>query len=199
MNTFFYQAILNNETGRLLLGVDGLSRSGKTTLVNELSSLLSSEGKRVVTIHLDDYITARDARYHTNLPEWVEYYRLQWDVAELKEKLFMPLREATRIELPRYDEAKKEYVSHEIDLETADVVIVEGVFLQRPEWKGFFDQVLYLDVSRKQRFLREQEQTKQNVDKFKRRYWKAEEFYLETCHPRREADFVFDLPTNRKT
>jgi uridine kinase len=58
------------------------------------------------------------------------------------------------------------------------VVIIEGVFLQRKEWREFFDYIVYLDCPRETRFLREGEIVKGNIEKFRNRYWKAEDYYL---------------------
>ncbi|MBA2173721.1 hypothetical protein H0266_02300 [Halobacillus locisalis] len=175
---------------RYLLGVDGLSRSGKTTWAENLSCLLNEEGLKAVTFHLDDHITTRRERYHTSYSQWEEYYRLQWNVQRLAKVLFQPLREASTICLPYYDQDSDAHQWQTRSLEEADVVIVEGVFLQRDEWRGSFDQVVFLDCPRSVRFSRETDITQQKRDKFEQRYWKAEDYYCRTCQPKLEADLV---------
>ena len=78
----------------------------------------------------------------------------------------------------------------EIQLPLVGVIIVEGVFLQRKEWRDFFHYMVYLDCSRETRFLRESPETQKNLSKFQSRYWKAEEHYLEAELPRERADLV---------
>ncbi|HWJ77174.1 MAG TPA: hypothetical protein VNR61_03740, partial [Niallia sp.] len=63
--------------------------------------------------------------------------------------------------------------------------------LQRMEWRSFFDFMIYLDCSREKRFARESLETQQKLDKFKNRYWKAEDYYLDSLKPQEQADFVW--------
>ncbi|WP_079479827.1 kinase [Halobacillus salinus] len=188
-----YIKLLKRGEDRVLIGVDGLSRSGKTTFTKRLSTLLFQEGFRVATIHLDDYITPEEVRYGSSFPEWKEYYELQWDVSVLREELFKRMRKENVLKLPKYSQQYATIYEEMLVIEAVDIVIVEGVFLQRPSWRGFFDQVIYLDVPRIERFKRENVETQKKIDKFKRRYWKAEEHYLETSQPALKADLVIDL------
>lgn len=50
---------------RLVLGIDGLSRSGKTTFVAELMSRMSQYQKPICIFHIDDHIVERKKRYDT--------------------------------------------------------------------------------------------------------------------------------------
>ena len=55
---------------RFILGVDGLSRSGKTTFVNKLSHMLQEKNIPICVFHMDDYIVERNKRYGLyGLPE----------------------------------------------------------------------------------------------------------------------------------
>ncbi len=105
---------------RVVISIDGLSRSGKTTLVKKIQACLHKKGLALKTLHIDDYIVERNRRYHTGYEEWHEYYHLQWDVQSLQE-------------------------------------------------------------------------TQQNLDKFKNRYWKAEDYYEETECPKERANVVFEV------
>lgn len=158
-----------------LLGIDGLSRSGKTTFVSELGRLLEMSGYRSVTFHIDDYIEPKEKRYNTGHEEWYEYYFLQWDVAKLKQHLFDSIMERIPPENLK-----------------VDLVLIEGVFLQRDEWRSAFDCVLFLECARDVRFARENEETQRNLKKFEERYWKAEEYYMDTIKPLERADFVIE-------
>ena len=57
-------------TNRLILGIDGLSRSGKTTFVDELNNRLIQEKKTVCIFHIDDHIVERKHRYNTGFESW---------------------------------------------------------------------------------------------------------------------------------
>jgi uridine kinase len=179
---------------RFILGIDGLSRSGKTTLVNRLKQWLQTEEYPAIIFHLDDYIEDRKKRYNTGNEEWYEYYTLQWDAEYLKQELFSKVHTVKELTLRVYDEQKDSHFLKKTSIPQNCLIIIEGVFLQRPEWKSHLDYIVYLDCPRETRFKREKEATRQKVDKFKNRYWKAEDHYLETIRPHEGAELVISQP-----
>ncbi|WP_439876501.1 kinase [Bacillus mycoides] len=184
------KVIKEHKDERFILGIDGLSRSGKTTLVKELEEDMKKSEIPFHIFHIDDHITERNKRYNTGFAECYEYYNLQWDIEWLQQNLFQKLQSNMQLELPYYHDETDTCEMKEIHLPLVGVIIVEGVFLQRKEWRNFFHYMVYLDCSRETRFLRESEETQKNLPKFQSRYWKAEEYYLEEELPRERADFV---------
>lgn len=180
------------ERQRWVIGIDGLSRSGKSTLTKEVANQLQNQKVPVYVFHIDDYIVERKRRYQTTFEQWVEYYYLQWDVMWLKEHLFKKLKTAKELNLKTYDSFTDSLREANICLPETCLVLVEGVFLQRKEWRPFFDYMFYVDCSRDERFNREASETQKNLEKFKRRYWVAEDYYLETVDPKKLADFVIE-------
>lgn len=175
---------------RTILGIDGLSRSGKTTFVEQLRESLKKEKIDHHIFHIDDHIVERNQRYHTGFEEWYEYFHLQWDVVWLRENFFSKLLQDNQISLPFYDPHTDTRDSRTITLPQSGLIIVEGVFLQRKEWADFYHHLIFLDCPREKRFMREAETAKQNRDKFEKRYWKAEDYYMNTFHPWESADIV---------
>ncbi|TYS70489.1 hypothetical protein FZC76_00915 [Sutcliffiella horikoshii] len=175
---------------RYILAIDGLSRSGKTTFAGQISDYLKKENINFTIFHMDDHIVKRSQRYDTGFEEWYEYFYLQWDVKKLRKNLFEKLKEFDYVELQFYDNCNDEHHTRKIKLPQRGLIIIEGVFLQRKEWKDFYDKVLFLDCSRQERFARESEKTKINHEKFEKRYWKAEEYYINTYHPLNSADTI---------
>ncbi|MEY8347949.1 kinase [Bacillus cereus] len=182
--------VSQNKGDRWILGIDGLSRSGKTTLVKQLEGDMRKEGIPFHIFHIDDHIVERDKRYGTQYEEWYEYYQLQWDVEWLQNYLFQKLKMENQLYLPFYNHQTDSCETKEIIIPNPCVIVIEGVFLQRKEWREHFDYMVYLDCPREQRFLRESEETKRDCAKFERRYWKAEEFYLRTEFPKQKADLI---------
>ncbi|NIK75498.1 uridine kinase [Paenibacillus castaneae] len=175
---------------RLIIGIDGLSRSGKTTFTNKLSHLFHKENSNVCVLHMDDYIVERNKRYNTGHEAWYEYYTLQWDVGWLKENLFEKLKEASMLVLPCYDNESDSHSMQNIKMADSCVLLIEGVFLQRKEWRNFYDYVVYLDCPREERFARESVSAQDEIKKFMNRYWKAEDYYLATEAPAKQANIV---------
>lgn len=175
---------------RFILAIDGLSRSGKTTLVEQISQHLKGMDIPFFIFHIDDHIVERNRRYNTLHEEWYEYYCLQWDVDWLSQNFFHHLKHSQSFSLPYYDGETDTHSEHRISMPKACIIVVEGVFLQRKEWRSFFDYLVYLDCLRDKRFQRESDATQKNIEKFKNRYWKAEEYYIETENPIEKADLV---------
>ncbi|PEA80928.1 kinase [Bacillus pseudomycoides] len=184
------KVIAENTSNRFILGIDGLSRSGKTTLVKQLEDELKQKDIPFHIFHIDDHIVERSKRYNTKHEEWYEYYQLQWDVEWLQQHLFHKLRLENQLNLPFYDHQTDFCEMREVIIPSPCVIVIEGVFLQRKEWREYFDYMVYLDYPREQRFLRENEETQKNLLKFEHRYWKAEDFYLKVESPQQNADLV---------
>jgi uridine kinase len=136
--------------------------------VNRLSQSLKELNINCVVFHIDDFIVERKNRYNTGNEEWFEYYNLQ------------------------YDNVSDNHNIKTINVPSDAVIIIEGVFLQRKEWKDFFDYTVYLKCPRNTRLHRESKETQKNMNKFRNRYWKAEEFYIKTEVPERNADLVLE-------
>jgi uridine kinase len=175
---------------RIILGIDGLSRSGKTTFVKKFASMLSEKEINYLVLHLDDHIVGKSERYNTGQEEWREYFYLQWDVESLNNSLFDNLTQSNELVLPFYDNERDRHDFKEIKLTGNQVFIVEGIFLQREEWRPYFDFTVFIDCPRDIRFARESYQTQQNIEKFRNRYWKAEDYYMENLRPVEKADLV---------
>jgi uridine kinase len=189
MHTFL-EKTLKYQHKRYILGIDGLSRSGKTTVANYLKSILNRENQPVYLFHLDNYIVEKERRYQTGHEEWYEYYELQWDVPWLKEYFFEKLKEHKQLQLPTYNGKTDTHTTKVVNISDKCLIIVEGVFLQRKEWRNYFDYLILIDSQKEKRFNREQKTTQLNVGKFLNRYWKAEDYYLNTINPAVNANLV---------
>ncbi|UOB76815.1 kinase [Bacillus sp. ZJS3] len=179
-----------HKENRFILGIDGLSRSGKTTFVTNLKENMKQESVPFHIFHMDDHIVERNKRYDTGFEEWYEYYYLQWDIEWLRQKFFQKLQNETKLKLPFYYDDTDTCEMKKVQIPIVGVIIIEGVFLQRKEWREFFHYMVYLDCPKETRFLRESKETQKNLSKFENRYWKAEDYYLETELPKDRVDLI---------
>ena len=166
-----------------IVAIDGLSGAGKTTLVERLRGISSNE----LILHIDDFIVERHRRYETGQSESMEYYALQWDVKLLVNVLFEPLsRGETRLALPYYKRDTDEVVMRTIEIDKDTLILIEGIFLLRDEWRAYFDYIVYLDCPREVRYERVLNRDTYigdlaaRLDKYERRYWPGEAHYLKT-------------------
>ncbi|QYR24110.1 AAA family ATPase [Paenibacillus sp. sptzw28] len=190
MDTVMNKIINSKKEERLILGIDGLSRSGKTTFTDDLRKRLKQLQLNFITIHIDDHIVNRKKRYATGHEEWYEYYTLQWDIHYLRDYLFAKIRKQNELQLLFYNSELDEQVTRTALIPDECIVLIEGVFLQRQEWREFFDYIIYLDCPKNMRFSREAESTRKDIQKFNNRYWKAEDYYMETVNPLAKANLV---------
>lgn len=97
---------------------------------------------------------------------------------------------ADQIYLPFYDQEDDTHTELTINLPRRGVILIEGVFLQRKEWRGFYDYVVYLDCPKNKRFSRETKSARMEHERYKNRYWKAEDYYLKMESPAKQANLV---------
>ncbi|QHE60552.1 uridine kinase [Rossellomorea vietnamensis] len=180
-----------------IVGIDGLGGSGKTTLAQSLKQELILAKCDAVILHMDDYIVEKSERYGTGNEEWYEYYALQWNIELLRKELFERLHGGyDSITLPIYESSADSVVSKPIHLDGVKVVLIEGVFLQRKEWRDFFDFVIFLDCPselRSERVIGRDTylgDERARVEKYKRRYWLAEDHYLLHENTAGKADYI---------
>lgn len=149
-------------------------------------------------IHIDDHIVERDKRYYTGNDEWYEYYQLQWDTEYLKENLFKKLHQnVNQLVLPFYNKKENKSTFHMINVPSNCMVIIEGIFLLRQEWKFFYDYVIFLECPRDVRYERVLQRDTylgsidERLKKYEKRYWIAEDYYIKTQNPKGEATKVY--------
>ncbi|SEQ96042.1 kinase [Piscibacillus halophilus] len=186
----------HTKTRPFIVAIDGLSGAGKTTVTQQLENILTSQNYKVRVVHIDDHIVERHKRYNTGHDEWYEYYYLQWDVELLKRELFKKIYLNSDLTLPFYVYETDQIYQEKINLDSSSIVIIEGIFLQRDEWREYLDYVCYLDCPRDIRFDRVLNRDPYNgshekrLQKYKRRYWLGEEHYLHKVNPIKIADQV---------
>ncbi|QDQ00390.1 uridine kinase [Lysinibacillus fusiformis] len=179
-----------------IVAIDGLGGAGKTTFVK----LLEDGLKRICpvnVIHIDDHIVESNKRYNTGFAEWYEYYYLQWDIELIKNDILKKLHcNNTEILLPFYDSSTNLITNRKVAIAADSILLIEGIFLQRNEWRSFYDYTLFLECSRTTREERVLSRDsyigdlQARIDKYKRRYWQAEAHYMKKENPTQKADKI---------
>lgn len=189
---------LHNPSRTLIVGIDGLGGAGKSTISEELYKHLSEENYNVTLLHIDDFIHPRAVRYNDNYAEWECYYNLQWRYDYLMNEIITPLKNSVdfKASIELYDKDNDTYILSETSVPVGNIVIIEGVFLQRQELKGVFDYMIYIDIPEEIRLDRVLERDgyigdKQQIKaKYDNRYFPAEHHYIEICSPSTSADYI---------
>ncbi|MBD7984305.1 uridine kinase [Sporosarcina sp. Sa2YVA2] len=186
----------SNKDRAFIVGVDGLGGAGKTTFSKKVARALIEADYNVTIFHLDDHIVEMSKRYQTGHEEWYEYYYLQWDIKRIITNLLEPLHNCHQTLLPFYDKSTDSISTKRIDILANSIVIIEGIFLQRKEWKSFFDFIVFVDCPfevRRQRVLYRDSyigDIQVRLKKYTERYWVGERHYIRTVKPATIADLV---------
>ncbi|WP_238602053.1 kinase [Lysinibacillus parviboronicapiens] len=188
-----------NKNRALIVAIDGLGGAGKTTFVKKLEDRLK-RNCLVNVIHIDDHIVESNKRYNTGFAEWYEYYYLQWNIELIKKDILKKLHcNKTEILLPFYDCTTNLMTNRKMVVATDSILLIEGIFLQRHEWRKFYDYTLFLQCSRT---IREERVLSRDsymgdlharMDKYKSRYWQAEAYYMKKENPLQQADKIYHV------
>jgi uridine kinase len=175
------------------VAVDGPDGAGKTVLADELARLVPG----AVRSSLDYFHHPRSHRYargRTGVTVWERSF----DYAAVRRELLEPWRRGpgTAYRQRWHDLVTDAHVDERRRPVPADgVLLVDGVFAQRPELAGLWDLVVYVDADDEVRMARMAVRDGVPADAdhpAQRRYLEAQRIYRDTCHPRRSADVVVD-------
>ncbi|BCB90523.1 nucleoside/nucleotide kinase family protein [Phytohabitans suffuscus] len=185
------------------VAVDGCSAAGKTTLADELATVLRAYTDRtVIRAGIDHFKrpVGRRTAYPEGSPE--SYYLDYWDHDAIRDQLLVPLGPGgdRRYRTAVMDLPALNPVDAPVQVAPDDAVLLaDGAFLQRPELDPLWDLRIYVDVSfdevlrrgvaRDQRWAGSAAAAE---DRYRTRYIPGERRYLDEVGPRERADVVVD-------
>lgn len=188
--------------GRVMLAVDGIDGSGKTTFADGLAETFAEDGVAVYRASIDDFHRSRAERYARgrNSPEG--FYRDSYDEATFRRVLIDPFRDgaqtaaATGFQLAAFDLARDAPVDAQWVTAPRDaVLIVDGVFLHRPELRGLWHWSVWLEVPFEIAYARMARRDGCDPDPLapaNRRYYEGQQLYLRDAQPARAASVIVD-------
>ena len=186
----------NYRRGRVLIGIDGPDAAGKTIFAADLAAALRTNGAEVFQASLDDFHFPRAHRYERGRTSAAGYYADAFDLALFRRVLVDPFRAggSTGFVLAGFDLERDQPLESRWTTGPADaILLVDGVFLQRPELRGLWNAVIYLDVDPAERDRRFVE--RDGIDpasELAARYNGAQELYAAQAKPRESATIVID-------
>ena len=176
------------------VALDGVDAAGKTTLADELAPLVEARGRASVRASLDGFHRPRAERHRRGRDSADGYYRDAFDLAALRRELLEPLGPggSRRYRTATFD------LAADVPLETAQrlapddaVLLVDGVFLQRPELDEHWDLRVFVHVELGEALRRGVERDGTATrELYERRYLAAQRRYLAAVSPRERADAV---------
>lgn len=188
--------------GRVVVAVDGGDGAGKTTFADGWAEVFAEDGSTVFRASIDDFHRPRAERYARGRRDPEGFYRDSFDYATLRRVLLDPFREGwqtaatTGFQLTAFDLARDAPVEAAWVTAPKDaVLIIDGIFLHRPELRDLWDWSVWLEVPVDVRFARMARRDGSDPDPFARdneRYLRGHDLYLQDSDPRGAASVVID-------
>jgi uridine kinase len=184
----------------LRVAVDGRTASGKTTLADELATVLRSRSRAVIRTSVDGFHRPRAQRYRRGRHSAEGYLDDARDWESVRRLLLDPLGPSgdrwyrtASFDLDRDEPIDQPAVRAEPDA----VAIVDGTFLQRVELSGAWDFVVFVEVSEAVAIARGAARDAALLggaaaarEMHERRYQPAFAIYDARCRPREQAHLV---------
>jgi uridine kinase len=192
----------------LRVAVDGIDAAGKTTLADALVAPLVARGRPVIRASIDGFHRPRAERYRRGATSPEGYYLDAFDYPALRDALLLPLGPdgAGRYRRTVFDyRTDRPVAAAEEQAPAGAVLLVDGVFLLRPELAAFWDYRIFVAVPFGVALARAMRRdlalfgTVEAVQaRYHERYIPAQRLYFEAAHPQEQADAVVrnDDPAN---
>lgn len=172
---------------RLFIAIDGCAAAGKSTLAKGIQTSIGS-----VSIVRADHFYRPLYEYPVEALSPAEAYELYFLWERMRDTALLPLRRGETARYQRYDWTT-DALGGWVLVEPSPIVVVEGVYLSRPELRELLDAIIFVDAPRDVRvrrmFARGRLENDPNNDWLKP--WMAtEDWYLEHFRPQEYADLI---------
>lgn len=184
------------------VAVDGVDAAGKTTLADELAALLAARGKAVIRACVDGFGRPRADRYRRGELSAEGYWLDAFDYPALRANLLDPLGPggSRRYRTATLDVRTDQPRAEPFRLAPPDaVLVVDGVFLLRPQLNDAWDLRVFLQVGFQETLRRAVARDRAlfgsaqaTQARYRQRYIPGQRRYLATVQPQRVADVVID-------
>jgi len=184
----------------LRVAVDGPPAAGKTTLADELAQLLRARDREVIRASTESFHVPRAQRYRRGEFSAEANYHDSFDYDTLCQVLLDPLGPDgdRRYQPAVYDLDTDTAMFQPVTTAAADaVLLLDGVFLLRPELIGRWDLSIFVSAAFEQmldrariRDLARLGSTAAVERRFRTRYIPAQQLYFATARPTDHADII---------
>ncbi|SFS73993.1 uridine kinase [Saccharopolyspora flava] len=193
------ETAVSAQTDRVVrVGVDGVDGAGKTVFGDELAERVEALGRPAVRASVDDFHNPRHVRHHRGRASPEGFFLDSYDYDSLREALLDPLSPGGdgRYRTAVFDHESDQPVEETWARAPVDaVLIVDGIFLHRPELLGYWDHSAFLHVDFEVSIPRGAQRGYGDADPLapsNRRYVEGQRLYFELCRPTEHASVVID-------
>jgi len=187
------------DTRSLLIGVSGIDGCGKGYLATQLQAHLALHGMNSTILNVDGWLNLPHKRFDQNAPA-VNFYENAIRLDQFFSQLVLPLRDRRSIHLEAdfVEETASEYRKHTYDYKDVSVVLVEGIFLFKPQYRKYFDLAIWIDCSFPTALARAIDRAQEGLSPantiaaYDAIYFPAQRIHLAQDKPRENADLIFE-------
>jgi uridine kinase len=183
------------------VGIDGVDGAGKSMFGDELEQVLAAAGRRLIRASVDEFHNPKAIRYRLGRQSPEGYFRDSYNYEQLKAMLLDPLSPGgdRRYRTATFDHRTDQpVIVPEAQAAPGDILVFDGIFLHRPELRGYWDYSLFLEVgvavSMARCALRDGTSPDPQAPA-NRRYVEGQQLYLRECEPWRHATVVINNET----
>lgn len=184
--------------GVLRVGIDGVDGAGKSMFGDELTAYLAAAGRPIIRASVDGFHNPQATRYRQGRHSPAGFFYDSYDYVTLKTALLDPLSPEGDgcYRTAAFDHRADAPVNAPLEHATPGAILVfDGIFLHRPELRGYWDCSVFLQVDfgvSVGRIARRDGGSPDPQDAANRRYIDGQRLYISTCMPQRHATLVID-------
>jgi len=184
------------------VAVDGVDAAGKTTLADELRAAMTVHGRTVIRASIDGFHNPQAVRQQRGAMSPAGYFHDACNYPALIEELLQPLGPDGDGRFRRAVFDQRADIAIDLPQESVEpdaILILDGVFLLRPELRPHFDFSIYVRADFDTTLARAERRdltlfgSADDVrTRYEQRYVPGQQMYLDTVQPERWASIVID-------
>jgi len=187
------------DTRSLLVGISGIDGCGKGYLATQLRAHLALHGVIPAILNVDGWLNLPHKRFDQDTPA-LNFYENAIRLDQFFSQLVLPLRDQRSVHLVAdfVEETASDYRKHNYDYEDVSVVLVEGIFLFKPQYREYFDLAIWVDCSFPTALARAIDRAQEGLSPantiaaYDTIYFPAQRIHLAHDKPREHADLIFE-------
>lgn len=195
------------DTRSLVVGISGIDGCGKGYVAAQLQAHLALHGVIPAILNVDGWLNLPEKRFDRNSPG-VNFYENAIRLDQFFSQLVLPLKDqrSVHLEADFVEETASNYRKHSYDYEDVSVVLVEGIFLFKPQYRKYFDLAIWIDCSFPTALARAIDRAQEGLSPantiaaYESIYFPAQRIHLAQDKPRENADLIFEneICTNKR-
>jgi uridine kinase len=187
------------DTRCVLVGVSGIDGSGKGYVARQLEARLALHGVTPAILNVDGWLNLPARRFNQNDPA-ENFYKNAIRFDQFFTQLVIPLRDrrSVHLEADFTEETASQYRKHTYDFKDVSVILIEGIFLFKRQYRTHFDLAIWIECSFPTALARainraqEGLSAAQTIAAYETIYFPAQRIHLTHDHPRENADAIFE-------